>query len=69
MAQKKTKGKAPTHIVYSVQERDKDQSGIWTRIGAVWPHDDGKGFNIQLNLLPPDGRLTIRDVSTQREAQ
>ena len=53
----------PTHDVYSIQERDgKDTKNIWTRIGAAWAHNDGKGFNIQLNAMPFDGRLTLRDV-------
>jgi hypothetical protein len=37
------KGTAPTHIVYQVLDREGDKSAIWTRIGAAWPHNDGKG--------------------------
>ena len=49
----------PSHIVFNVQDRE-EKSGIWTRIGAAWPHEDGKGFSIQLHCAPLDGRLTIR---------
>jgi hypothetical protein len=54
------KGTAPTHIVYQVLDREGDKSAIWTRIGAAWPHNDGKGFNITLTALPVDGRLSVR---------
>ena len=57
------KGTAPTHIVYQVLDREGDKSAIWTRIGAAWPHNDGKGFNITLTALPVDGRLSVRIAS------
>ncbi|XVJ51443.1 MAG: hypothetical protein HEQ32_04945 [Vampirovibrio sp.] len=57
------KGTAPTHIVYQVLDRESDKSAIWTRIGAAWPHNDGKGFNITLTALPVDGRLSVRVAS------
>ena len=57
------KGSAPTHIVYQVLDREGDKSAIWTRIGAAWPHNDGKGFNITLTALPVDGRLSVRVAS------
>jgi len=50
----------PSHYVYQVQDRDGDQTAIWTRIGAAWPHQDGNGFSIQLSAVPLDGRLTLR---------
>ena len=37
----------PTLIAYAVKERDKGKKAIWTRIGAAWPHDKGKGFSIE----------------------
>ena len=47
--------KTPSHIVYHVRDREGGDP-IWTRIGAAWPHNDGKGFNIQTL----DGRLVLR---------
>lgn len=49
----------PTHYVFHV--REGDEKSFWTRIGAAWPHNDGKGFSIQLSCAPIDGRLTIRE--------
>jgi hypothetical protein len=50
---------APSHHVYQVRDRE-GQKGIWTRIGAAWPQKDGKGFNVQLDAVPLDGRITLR---------
>ena len=51
--------KAPTHIAYHVRET-KDGNGFWTRIGSAWTNKDGKGFNIQIETVPLDGRITLR---------
>ncbi|WP_457128739.1 hypothetical protein [Mucilaginibacter sp. HD30] len=48
----------PTYIAYQVSEGG--QAGYWTRIGAAWPHKDGKGYNINLECLPRNGRVTMR---------
>ena len=53
--------KAPTHIAYQV--RDGSQKGHWTRIGAAWQHKDGKGFNIQFECLPIDGKISLRSAT------
>ena len=52
----------PSHTVYQVIELEGDKNR-WNAVGAAWQHADGKGFNIQLDLLPLsfDGRLTMRE--------
>ncbi len=62
----KTEAKAPTHIAYTVRDREGAKS-VWTRIGAVWPHGDGKGFTVQLEAVPFDGRISLRVVSEKKE--
>ena len=52
-------GNRPTHIAYQV--RDSGDDGFWTRIGAAWPHKDGKGFSLQLDAVPLDGRIALRE--------
>ncbi len=37
----------------------KGKKAIFTRI-AAWPHKDGKGFNVQIDAVPLDGRVTSR---------
>lgn len=59
-----TGSKSPTHIAYQV--REGQQKGYWTRIGAAWPHKDGNGFSIQLDCLPLDGKITIRNASEDK---
>ena len=54
-----TASKAPSHAAYQVRER-KGQASFWTRIGSAWAHTDGHGFNIQLDAVPLDGRITLR---------
>jgi hypothetical protein len=60
-----TPSKGPSHIAYQVRDRD-GQKGFWTRIGSAWPHADGNGFNIQIEVVPLDGRITLR-VATEKK--
>ena len=39
--------------------RDGERS-IWTKIGAAFPHKDGKGFSGEMDMLPLDGKFTLR---------
>ena len=57
-------GNAPTHVAYQV--RDGKDKGFWTRIGAAWQHKDGKGFNLQLDSVPLDGRIQLRVATEQK---
>ena len=57
--------KTPTHTVSQV--RDSNGKSYWTRVGSAWAHKDGKGFNIQLDALPIDGRLVVRVISDKPE--
>ena len=61
-----SKTKTPSHIVYHVRDGGQDKS-FWTRIGAAWAHVDGKGFNIQIETVPLDGRITLRVASEKKE--
>jgi hypothetical protein len=58
----------PTHYLYNVIDQDNvvddEKRGIWTRIGAAWPHGDGKGFAITLDIpmvVSRDTRLVLRE--------
>ena len=54
--------KQPTHRTYSVIRRE-GQDDFWLNVGLVFPHKDGKGFNIMLQALPLDGKLVCREVA------
>lgn len=56
----------PTHTAYQVRDRD-GQKGFWTRIGSAWAHADGKGYNVQLECVPLDGRITLRIVEDKQD--
>ena len=61
----RTISRFPTHIAYHVQKHT-DKEGFWTRIGSAWSHADGKGFSIQLNSTPVDGRIALRVSKDER---
>ncbi len=52
-------GKRPSHIAYQVRDGEQDKS-YFNKIGAAWEHKDGQGYNIQLDSVPVDGRVTLR---------
>jgi len=63
-----TTGKSPSHFVYHVRVIEGRDKGFWTRIGSAWAHNDGKGFNVQLEgLVPLDGRITLRVPSEKKD--
>jgi hypothetical protein len=57
--QETTTPKQPTHAAYQVRD-SKGGKSFWTRIGSAWAHADGKGFNVQFESVPLDGRMTLR---------
>jgi hypothetical protein len=62
----KTASKAPSHVAYHVRDRE-GKKGYWTRIGSAWAHADGKGFNLQLEIVPLDGRVSLRIASEKKD--
>lgn len=59
-------GRKPTHRLYRVLG---DGAGAtWTPIGAAWPNKDGKGFSINCDAVPLQGRIVMRVISAREEA-
>jgi len=64
----------PSHRVYVVEdnregaETTDQQAGFWTRIGAAWPHKDGRGLNVVLSALPVGNRMVLREYTEEDEA-
>jgi hypothetical protein len=52
----------PTHRAYSVIKRE-GQDDYWLNLGLVFPHKDGKGFNIILQAIPFDAKIVIREIT------
>ena len=63
----KKQNKAPAMTAYSVREAGK--KSYWTRIGAAWAHEDGDGFNLQLDCFPVDGKITLRKPKADDQAE
>lgn len=53
--------KDPDYVAYSVKNRGADKDAAWNRVGAAWQHRDGKGYDVQLDATPVDGRVTLRE--------
>jgi hypothetical protein len=47
----------PAFNVFTVIDRGRNRKAFWLKIGAAWPHESGKGFNVNLDALPIDGKI------------
>jgi hypothetical protein len=55
-----TNARKPGLIAYAVKQPvGAEPKPIWTRIGAAWPHENGRGYSIRLEALPIDGRIVL----------
>ena len=56
----------PTHIAYVVTDpkEGSDRKAQWYPVGAIWPHQNGKGFDL---VIPPGVTLSGRIVCTPRK--
>ena len=56
-----TQRQRPALIAYHVPDR---RNAPWLRIGAAWPHQNGGGFSLKIELLPLDvlksGEMSIQ---------
>jgi len=48
--------------------RTARKESFWTKIGVVFAHNDGKGFDVVLEALPVNGRVSIRGPKEKDEA-
>ena len=55
---------APTIIAYHVRENGK--KGYWIPIGAAWAHKDEKGFNLDIECMPLNGKIVLRIASEKK---
>ena len=50
--------RAPDFLAWHVTQ--KDEKAFWNRVGAAWMHNDGKGYTLQLETCPINGRIVRR---------
>lgn len=49
---------APDYLAWHVTNRN-DKS-FWNKVGAAWQHKDGRGYTLQLDTCPINGRIVLR---------
>jgi len=64
----------PTHTAYVVKEpkEGSDKQAQWREVGAVWPHKNGKGFDLVIfDQLAVSGRITctVRKEKAEQPAE
>lgn len=57
----------PVLIAYSVQRRGGGKRSWWQRIGAAYPHEQGAGLTVVLDVLPLDGRVILLELDDSDE--
>ena len=50
----------PFLFAFAVEDAPRGKKAYWTRIGRLFAHKDGKGYDLVLNALPINGRIVIR---------
>ncbi|MEE1655695.1 hypothetical protein VB618_05760 [Microvirga sp. CF3062] len=49
---------APQYLAWHVAQ--KGEKSYWNKVGAAWAHKDGKGYTLQLETCPINGRIVLR---------
>ena len=64
-----TEDKAPIYIAYTVKNvgQGKNSKSYWSRIGVMFAHKDGNGFNLDLEAFPVNGKIALR-LKTDKDA-
>lgn len=60
-----TEERYDVYVVEDYKDKSGEDKSNWTRIGAAWPHKDGKGFNAELRALPVNGKFVLRRFESQ----
>lgn len=62
------KSNRPTHALFHVNGEGDNTN--WTRIGAAWAHQDAKGFNLDLEMIPmKPGRFVVREAKSKPKGE
>ncbi|MEM7220028.1 MAG: hypothetical protein AAF515_16800 [Pseudomonadota bacterium] len=58
-------GRKPDFVAYNV-EQGANGKGYFNKIGAAWAHKDGQGYEVNLDAVPVNGRVSLRAQREQR---
>jgi hypothetical protein len=59
-------GQKPAYEVFTVEDGAEGKA-VWTKIGAAWPHKDGKGFSLKGFTLGGGLKVHLRAVEAKAE--
>jgi hypothetical protein len=51
--------KTPAFQAWHVTNKGDDS--FWTKVGAAWPHRDGRGLSLILSVIPMNGQIVLRE--------
>lgn len=52
----------PSHIAYVVTPVKNSEKKIWRAVGAIWPHNNGNGFDLVIHdQLSVSGRIVCTE--------
>ncbi|WP_188544146.1 hypothetical protein [Aquisalinus luteolus] len=57
-------GKQPDYDAFHVRDGNNGKS-YWNRVGIAYKHKDEKGLTIDLDSVPVDGKITLRERAEQ----
>ncbi|WP_170760719.1 hypothetical protein [Ruegeria lacuscaerulensis] len=57
---------APDFLAWHVI--DKGEKSFWNKVGAAWRHKDDKGYTLQLEVVPINGRIVLRQPLDEPES-
>jgi hypothetical protein len=58
----------PTHIAYVVTDLGTDKKAVWHRVGSVFPHKNGNGFDVVIPAgISVSGRIVCTEPKEQTE--
>jgi hypothetical protein len=56
--------KTPAFQAWHVTNKGDDS--FWTKVGAAWPHRDGKGLSLMLSVIPMNGQIVLRQPQSKQ---
>jgi len=66
MSEAQRKLATPTHTAYVVPKGKDGKKTYWHEVGAVWVHNDGKGFDLVLHEgISVHGKIVCRQRKEQ----
>jgi len=68
MSDESNRPKNPSHHAFQINE-GADGKSYFNRVGVAFEHKDKQGFNLQLDSMPVNGKVTLRTPQDRLKAQ